>query len=184
MNLLNVQLTELTKYFRTKQKWKYNKLCTTRHCQCLSPQHECQSCRLTLDGSDIDTLHCIHVDLPDQQWTWHCHIHVDHDVETFHLRSCTTCHLQHSPLMICIVSQNKTCHLYVHHNFNSCSDDFLQQSAQLVLQPLYMLQQIRLSVHSSACLSVRHTPVCVKTRECRRMQSSPSGRPVSLVFWC
>ena len=42
------------------------------------------------------------------------------------------------------------------------------------------------SVRLSVCPSGHHTPIryCVKTRKCRGMRSSPSGSPVSLVFWC
>ena len=55
-----------------------------------------------------------------------------------------------------------------------CDILFIQRAAKLALYCICYCKSIR----SSVCLSVR------KTRECRGMRSSPSARPVSLVFWC
>jgi len=56
---------------------------------------------------------------------------------------------------------------------------FLQHAAKLCKRCIYYGISTRLSVHLSITLQY-----CVKTREHRRTQYSPSGSPVSLVFWC
>ena len=66
----------------------------------VSPQHKCQSRCLTLDSSDVNTLHCVDIHLPDEQRPRHCCVHIDHNVETLHLRSSTTRHLQRSYISI------------------------------------------------------------------------------------
>jgi len=72
------------------------------------------------------------------------------------------------------------------HSVQHIHNAFLQRSVKLALQALYMLRQIRPPVRPSVCMSVCLSVTrryCVKTRERRGMWSSPSGSPVSLVFW-
>ena len=63
-----------------------------------------------------------------------------------------------------------------------CTIQFLQRSTQLAFQALYMLRQICLSILLLVRPSVT-LQYCVRTREGRGMQSSPSGSSASIVFW-